>query len=64
MKISPGSFGVSHLSSPLAQIERGRETDESAGIPLRVWYIVLACVGIFSFSRLLIRKLLPICLRV
>jgi hypothetical protein len=28
-----------------------------SGIPLRVWYIILACLGIFSFTRLLLRKL-------
>lgn len=55
MKISPGAFGVGRLFN-LPRVKES-QSDKHVGIPLRVWYIVLACVGIFSFSRLLIRKL-------
>lgn len=48
----PGNFyGKSSL--PL-----GKGQFDNAGIPLRVWYIILACLGIFSFTRLLARKLI------
>jgi hypothetical protein len=47
----PGSFyGKLSLLSAMTD-------SDFLGIPLRVWYIVLACLGIFSFTRLLLRKL-------
>ena len=47
----PGTFyGMSALACIRAVLT-------VSGIPLRVWYIILACLGIFSFTRLLLRKL-------
>jgi hypothetical protein len=47
----PGTFyGMSALACIQAVLT-------VSGIPLRVWYIILACLGIFSFTRLLLRKL-------
>lgn len=49
----PGTFyGMSALACNQAILT-------TSGIPLRVWYIILACLGIFSFTRLLLRKLGP-----
>jgi hypothetical protein len=47
----PGTFyGMSAIACAQAVLT-------VSGIPLRVWYIILACLGIFSFTRLLLRKL-------